>query len=210
MLGQCEIDREFLSFISALTTLLLFLFSLSVVPSVLHVDSYFGFSWTSTSHLHILSPTQRYTHIEVVLLDPKHNQHFYIWSLHLSACSRIRYTTLSHRRLFCFVLICFAFLGSIQHWSEGVAAKTPSSFSLWPTLRVNKPVCSYIWVHTDTVQLRQAVWLVSLESTTSQDLGESHSWPGRPQGCISQTYTPQSSVRLWGRETGSLMLAFFF
>lgn len=65
-------------------------------------------------------------------------------------------------------------------------------------------------VLTDTVRLRRAVWLVVLDSTPFLNFVESHSWPGRPQGYISQTYTQQLKALLGTeRKVISLFAAFY-
>lgn len=52
------------------------------------------------------------------------------------------------------------------------------------------------WILTDTVLLKQEVCLAGLDSTPFLGFVEPHSWPGHPQGYISQTYTQQLQALL--------------
>lgn len=107
------------------------------------------------------------------------HQHFYIESLHLSDSSLLRNTESEANSM----LLIRAHLHLNN--SEQINHHIPQ------LVHSHGDTHTHTRLLTDTVPLKQEVWLVSLDSTPFLDFVESHSWPGRPQGYISQTYTQQ-------------------
>lgn len=108
---------------------------------------------------------------------PMQHQHFYIQRLHLSDRG-----SLCYHRDGC----CDSGVNSLR-----LTLLSPSSEQSKPPPLKLAHSQRHTCVLTDTVPLRQAVWPVVLDSTPFVDFVESHSWPGCPQGYISQTYTQQ-------------------
>lgn len=181
-----------LSFTPALT-------SLPSLSLSLHVVFYFGFSWPPTSHLHAL----KHTHTHDTHTRDTRRRRLCRWScvnrgnrsnaasafLYLKSAFIWQYTMLSQRWLFCFSRLILTAKRAHCHRSHLNLSNSHSKYNV--TSRAYVLLHRYTLVLTETVQMKKAVWMECLDSMSFLDFGESHSWPGRPQGYISQTYTQQ-------------------